>query len=134
MRGVGLDVAVGIITLMFSHPAFYCVVAERDGRILGSNCLDERSSIAGVGPITIDPEAQNSGVGRQLMQAVMNRAAERKFAGVRLVQAAFHARSMSLYAKLGFDIQEPLVVMQGPAAELAENKDIQAAYLGGLPV
>jgi hypothetical protein len=24
-------------------------------------------------------------------------------------------------------------VMQGPAAELAENKDIQAAYLGGMP-
>jgi len=44
----------------------------------------------------------------------MDRAAERQFAGVRLVQAAFHSRSMSLYAKLGFDIREPLVVMQGP--------------------
>jgi len=109
------EIGKHLIGMIFSHPGFFCVVAEHNGKIIGSNCLDERNPIAGVGPITIDPEAQNVGAGRQLMQAVMNRAAERKFAGVRLVQAAFHARSMSLYAKLGFDIQEPLVVMQGPA-------------------
>jgi hypothetical protein len=47
------------------------------------------------------------------MQAVMDRSHERNAAGVRLVQAAFHTRSMSLYASLGFDIREPLAVMQG---------------------
>ena len=70
-------------------------------------------TIAGIGPITVDPAGQNSGVGRLLMKAVMDRAAEQNFPGVRLVQAAFHSRSMSLYAKLGFDIREPLVAMQG---------------------
>jgi predicted N-acetyltransferase YhbS len=104
-----------LLAMMFSHPGFFCVVAEQNGVLVGSNCLDERTSIAGVGPITVSPSAQNVGAGRQLMMAVMNRAAERNFAGVRLVQAAFHSRSMSLYAKLGFDIREPLVVMQGPA-------------------
>jgi predicted N-acetyltransferase YhbS len=104
-----------LLAMMFSHPGFFCVVAEQNGVLVGSNCLDERTSIAGVGPITVNPSAQNVGAGRQLMMAVMNRAAERNFAGVRLVQAAFHSRSMSLYAKLGFDIREPLVVMQGPA-------------------
>jgi len=93
---------------MFTHPGFFCVVAERGGRVVGSNCLDERSAIAGIGPITIDPSAQNRGVGRSLMIAVMDRAADCKCPGVRLVQAAFHNRSMSLYAKLGFDIREPL--------------------------
>ncbi|MGB7025837.1 MAG: hypothetical protein WBD72_00975, partial [Candidatus Acidiferrum sp.] len=39
----------------------------------------------------------------------------RKFAGVRLVQAAYHNRSLSLYAKLGFVVREPLACMQGPA-------------------
>jgi len=109
------EVGKHLLSSMFSHPGFFCVVAEQDGKIVGSNCLDERDAIAGLGPITVDPLAQNTGAGRQLMTALMNRAAERKFAGVRLVQAAFHSRSMSLYAKLGFDIQEPLVVMQGPA-------------------
>jgi len=104
-----------VLGMMFSHPGFFCVVAELDGKLVGSNCLDERDAIAGIGPITIDPAAQNAGVGRLLMQAVMDRAAERKFAGVRLVQAAFQGRSLSLYAKLGFDVQEPLAIMQGPA-------------------
>ena len=109
------EVAQGVLASMFGNPGFFCVVAEQDGRILGSNCMDERCAIAGIGPITVDPAAQNKTVGRQLMMAVMDRAAERRFAGVRLVQAAFHSRSMALYAKLGFDIREPLVVMQGPA-------------------
>ncbi len=102
-----------VLSMLFSHPAFYCVVAEVEGRIAGSNCLDERSAIAGVGPITVDPEAQNAGVGRKLMQAALDRAAERHFAGVRLVQAAFHNRSLSLYTGLGFDVREPLSCMTG---------------------
>jgi GNAT superfamily N-acetyltransferase len=106
---------VGLTTQLFSHPGFYCVVAEVDGRIAGSNCLDERNPIAGVGPITIDPKVQNRGVGRKLMEAVLDRARERNFAGVRLVQAAFHNRSLSLYTTLGFDVRDPLSVMNGPA-------------------
>jgi GNAT superfamily N-acetyltransferase len=111
------DFPIGILSMMFSHPAFFCVVAEQDGKVIGSNCLDERTHIAGVGPITIDPAAQNRTAGRQLMQAVMGRAAERKFAGIRLVQAAYHNRSLSLYAKLGFVVREPLSCMQGTAIQ-----------------
>lgn len=110
-----LEVSIGVLSAMFSHPGFYCVVAEQDGKIIGSNCLDERTPIAGVGPITVDAAAQNRAAGRALMQAVLTRAAERKFAGVRLVQAAYHNRSLSLYAKLGFVVREPLACMQGPA-------------------
>jgi predicted N-acetyltransferase YhbS len=113
---------VGLLGSLFPHPGFYCVVAEADGRIVGSNCLDERSAIAGVGPITVDPKAQNRGIGRKLMDAVLDRARQRNFAGVRLVQAAFHSRSLSLYTTLGFHVREPLATMQGPA--------IQASYTG----
>jgi hypothetical protein len=49
------------------------------------------------------------------MEAVLARAVASKSPGVRLVQAAFHNRSLSLYTKLGFDSREPLSVMQGPA-------------------
>jgi predicted N-acetyltransferase YhbS len=109
----GPERATAVLSMMFSHPGFYCVVAETGGRVAGSNCLDERSTIAGVGPITIDPQVQNRGIGRKLMQAVLDRTRERGAAGVRLVQAAFHNRSLSLYASLGFDIREPLSCMQG---------------------
>lgn len=109
----GPEASTGLLSMMFSHPGFYCVVAENEGRIVGSNCLDERAAIAGVGPITVDPGAQNLGIGRKLMQAVMDRANGRGSAGIRLVQSAFHNRSLSLYAGLGFDIREPLSCLQG---------------------
>ncbi|HEX4284449.1 MAG TPA: GNAT family N-acetyltransferase [Terracidiphilus sp.] len=109
--------AVRLMTMMFSATGIYCVVAESDGRLIGSNCLDERSSIAGIGPITIDPAVQNHGAGRKLMQAAMDRAEAEGKAGMRLVQAAFHNRSLSLYTSLGFDIREPLSCVQGRTKE-----------------
>jgi predicted N-acetyltransferase YhbS len=107
------DAAHGLLSGMFGKPGYYSVVAQVDGRIVGSNVLDERSVIAGVGPITIDPSTQNLGVGRKLMQAVLDRAEAQRAAGVRLVQAAFHNRSLSLYSSLGFDVREPLSCLQG---------------------
>jgi GNAT superfamily N-acetyltransferase len=94
------EIGIGLMSRLFSHPGFHCVIAEAGGRIMGSNCLDERSVIAGIGPITVDPSTQNRGVGRMLMQAVLDRCAERGSPGVRLVQMAFHNRSLSLYMTL----------------------------------
>jgi predicted N-acetyltransferase YhbS len=113
------EAGVRLLSMLFAHPGFYCVVADQDGKIIGSNCLDERNSISGVGPITVDPAAQNRSAGRELMRAVMDRSAERRFAGIRLVQSAYHNRSLSLYAKLGFVAREPLSCMQGPPIEKA---------------
>jgi hypothetical protein len=45
------------------------------------------------------------------MQALLERT--RGAAGVRLVQTAYHARSLALYARLGFAVREPLSVLQG---------------------
>jgi hypothetical protein len=90
------------------------VVAERDGKVIGSNFLDERASIVGIGPITVDPAVQNQGVGRRLMQAVIDRATSRSVPGVRLCQATFHRRSLCLYTTLGFRTRELLSCMNGP--------------------
>jgi predicted N-acetyltransferase YhbS len=108
------DVTTTLLSELLSHPGFYGVVAELDGRVVGSNFMDERSTIAGIGPITVDPAAQNRTIGRQLMRHVLERVATRRSPGVRLVQAAYHHRSLSLYATLGFEIREPLATMQGP--------------------
>jgi predicted N-acetyltransferase YhbS len=113
------EAAIGLLTRMFGHPKFYSVVAEIDDRIVGSNFLDERNTIAGVGPITVDPTVQNRAIGRRLMNAVHERAADRNFAGVRLIQSGFHTRSLSLYAKLGYDVREHLACIQGNALGLS---------------
>jgi predicted N-acetyltransferase YhbS len=105
--------AVGLLSMLLRHPGFYSVVAEVDGRIVGSNFLDERSPIAGVGPITVDPALQNEGVGRLLMQHVLGRCEMRGAPGVRLLQASYHRRSLALYAKLGFEVRDLLACFDG---------------------
>jgi predicted N-acetyltransferase YhbS len=108
------ETAVGLLSQLLSREDIYSVVAESSARVVGSNFLWENTLIAGVGPITVDPPVQNSALGRQLMEEVMRRARDRHFVGIRLVQSAYHSRSLSLYTKLGFDTREPLSNLQGP--------------------
>jgi len=110
-----VEIAADLSTTLLSHPRFYSVVAEVNGKIVGSNFLDERSIIAGVGPVSVDPPVMNGTIGRQLMLAVMDRAAQRRALGVRLLQIAWHYRSLALYTKLGFETRETISAFQGPS-------------------
>jgi GNAT superfamily N-acetyltransferase len=122
------DVAIDLITSLLSRSDVYGVTAEVDGRLVGSNFLWEMGAVAGVGPITIAPEAQNGAVGRQLMTAVLERARQQGIGAVRLVQAAYHGRSLALYTKLGFVPREPLAILQGEALQgLAEGRHVRVA-------
>lgn len=112
------DVAIGLVAMMLGHPGFYSVVAEVDGQVIGSNFLDERSPIVGVGPITVTPGVQDGGVGRELMGDVLARAVDRGAPGVRLLQAGYHNRSLALYATLGFSVRASLACMQGPTVSV----------------
>ena len=119
-----LEAAAGIMGMWVPHPSIWGVVAEIDGRIVGSNFLDERDPIRGVGPITVAPEGQDAGVGRQLMRAVLERG--EGAAGIRLLQDAFNMRSLSLYESLGFDVKEPVAVMTGkPRSGPVEGAEVR---------
>jgi predicted N-acetyltransferase YhbS len=111
------EITAGVASMLLGNPGFYSVVAEVNGKVVGSNFLDVRSTIPGVGPITVDPAVQNEGVGRTLMLDVMQHAADRGAPGIRLLQAAYHGRSLSLYAKLGFQVRDLLACMQGTPPE-----------------
>ena len=129
-----VEVATQVVTMLLSHPGFYSVVAELDGKIVGSNFLDERSTIAGIGPVSVDPPVMNRTIGRQLMQAVMDRAVQRSFPGMRLVQIAWHLRSLALYTKLAFETRETLSLMQGkPLALKISGYDVRPARDADLP-
>ncbi|MGD8339934.1 MAG: GNAT family N-acetyltransferase [Gammaproteobacteria bacterium] len=108
------EVPTGLFEHVIPRKDIYTVVAEMDGRIVGSNVLWENGEIAGVGPITVDPGVQGNSVGRMLMDDVLSRAKASGFDGVRLVQVPFNNLTMALYTKLGFDVKEPLSVMHGP--------------------
>jgi GNAT superfamily N-acetyltransferase len=106
-------VSTDLLAFLNGHDGFYGVVAELDGTVVGSNFVDERSPVVGLGPITVDPGVQNRGVGTALMRHMIDRAACGRAPGLRLVQSGYHARSLCLYTKLGFTVREPLINMQG---------------------
>jgi predicted N-acetyltransferase YhbS len=128
------ELAAGLLQEFLEHERFFTVVAEVDGRLVGSNFMDERSPINGIGPITVDPSLQNEGAGHALMEAALRRSRERGSPGVRLVQAGYHNRSLALYLKLGFQVREPLVCLQGaPLARSPSAASVRSATRDDLP-
>jgi predicted N-acetyltransferase YhbS len=127
------EAAIERMVTRLTHPGFYAVVAELDGRVVGSNFLDERSAIVGLGPITVAPAVQNHTIGRRLMQDVLERAATRHYPGVRLVLASYHARALSLYAKLGFTVRDVIARVTGaPLALQLPGYTVRSATLADL--
>ena len=127
------EVAAARMVERLTHPGFYAVIAELDGRVVGSNFLDERSPIVGLGPITVAPTVQNRTIGRHLMQAVLERVTARGSLGVRLVHASYHTRALSLYAKLGFTVRDLIARVTGaPLACQLPGHTVRPATLADL--
>jgi GNAT superfamily N-acetyltransferase len=106
-----LEGAVKFAEHILNHPEFFGAVAEQDSQVVAVNVLDERDPIRAVGPIAVAPSAQGCGIGRGLMEAVLKRV--EGYPGVRLLQDAFNTRSLALFASLGFEVKEPLALVQG---------------------
>jgi predicted N-acetyltransferase YhbS len=127
------EAATGSVAMQLTNPGFYGVVAEEAGNIVGSNFVCLRSPVAGIGPITVDPAAQNRRIGRTLMQAVMDHATAQGKSSIRLVQAAYNLGSLCLYTTLGFHAKAPLSVMQGSPLNLHfPSYDVRPATLADL--
>jgi len=60
-----VEVATQLATAFITEPSVFGVVAEKDGKVVGSNFLSEGDPIRGVGPITVDPSVQGTGAGRR---------------------------------------------------------------------
>jgi predicted N-acetyltransferase YhbS len=109
-----VNYAQAVIAHLIASPSVFGVVAESRGRIVGSNFLDERDEVRGVGPVSVDPAFHGNGVGRLLMEAVLARGANAE--SVRLLQDAHNPTSLSLYASLGFELKEPIALVTGGPA------------------
>ena len=114
-------IAQQVLEMLVQRDDFYSVSALDDGRLVGSNFLSLMDPVAGVGPVTVDLSYQGKGVGRILMQDVIDYAQRNNIEQVRLMQDSFNVASLSLYTSLGFDVKAPVAFMQ--AAPLAEADD-----------
>jgi predicted N-acetyltransferase YhbS len=119
-----VEIATAVVRNLVEDRRTFGIVAEQDGRPVGSNFLTMGDSIGGVGPVTVSPATQGSGIGRQLMQAVINQGL--KLDGIRLVQDSSNILTVCLYAALGFEVQEPLLGIVGtPRKELRPGEQVR---------
>ncbi|HEU5001631.1 MAG TPA: GNAT family N-acetyltransferase [Actinomycetota bacterium] len=112
-----------------------CVVAEAEGALVGCAFSDRRDPVIGIGPVCVAPQAQDAGIGRAMMQWLLHGYIQEGAAAVRLVQTAYHYRSLALYAKLGFVVREPLSVVSGsPLGVVIPGRSVRPASADDLPV
>ena len=109
------EMAVKVIEARLAHRRTYGVVAESEGRIVGSAFMKEHHPVGGIGPVTVAPGLQGSGVGRFMMEHLLDRARSGGLSGTRLVQAAYNTHSLALYTKLGFQVRNLLACLHGNA-------------------
>lgn len=112
-----LETAQMLISHIVSRPDYTGVMATIAGQIIGSNFLLHADEVAGVGPITVNPHLQSRGVGRSLMEWVIDAAHKRGIRQIRLFQEAVNTTSLSLYTSVGFTWRDSATLMQAaPAA------------------
>ena len=106
-----LEFSTEIIDLQIRSPLCFGIVAEREGAVVACGFMDERNPIRGIGPVAVDRTFQARGTGREIMKALLERGQDAR--GIRLLQESFNLASLSLYASLGFEVKEPLMLMEG---------------------
>src|SRR5207248_2231101 len=95
------------------------LVAEEGGRIVGVGWVHPRGAVATIGPLAVEPAAQGRGIGRRLLERLVETAGK-GVPQVRLVHESWNAASLGLYLRAGFRVVAPLVELElAPGSRLA---------------
>jgi GNAT superfamily N-acetyltransferase len=121
------EFGIGLIKRLLDNPNSWGVLAERQGKTLGSIFLHKfpPSPVVVIGPLTVHPSSEG-GVGKKLMYAALDYARKQNHNQIRLVQSPSHIRSFVLYTKTGFYLREPLFLMEGQPLNISINKSSTA--------
>ena len=127
-----VEFAQQIVGMLVQQEDVYGVGAFDGGAPKGSNYLNMWGDVAGVGPVSVDTGAQGQGIGRMMMQDVIDHGREHGYEMIRLCQDGFNMQSLALYASLGFDTKEPLAYL-ALASELPADPNCRPATEADLP-
>lgn len=120
------ELAQLIVRLLAQTEELESYLLVEDGRPLACNFGDERDDVVGIGPVAVAVDQQGRGLGRQIMEALIEQVEQRGFTSLRLTQSAYNMQSFSLYHKLGFDAKHLLANLHGrPPADEAPSDPVR---------
>ncbi len=102
-----------VVRLLAQTEGYESYLLTENGRPVACNFGDERDEVIGVGPVAVAVDRQGRGLGRRVMEALLERAERNGFHSVRLVQVAYNMQSFSLYHNLGFEVMDLLANVRG---------------------
>lgn len=104
-----------IVKGLLASQDMFLACCPSSGDILGLIAIvkDNAPAMYGVGPLAVSPEHQVSGIGRALMTRALEDIDSRgPSSSVRLTVDSFNVTAFPLYSKLGYEVKEPLTLIQ----------------------
>lgn len=92
----------GTIATAFDNPAYEMVVAEEDGEILGYGCTCTAMENCDLENVLVAEEYRRGGVGRAILNALLDNAKERGAEKVFLEVRVSNSAALMLYLSCGF--------------------------------
>jgi GNAT superfamily N-acetyltransferase len=89
-----------------------CIVAESDGRIVGSAFCHVWGRVGWTGPLEVLPSHQDHGVGRQLLRACEARLADRGCTVIGLETMCHLPKNLHFYLSSGYRLDQTTVILE----------------------
>lgn len=106
-----VEFAQRIVGMLVQQEDVYGTAAFEKDVPRGSNFLNMWGDVAGVGPVSVDVTSQGGGIGRRMMEDVIEHGRQSGYEMIRLCQDSFNMRSLALYASVGFDTKHSLALL-----------------------
>ena len=122
------ELAQVIVRLLVQTEGYATYLLTDGDRPVACNFGDERDEVVGVGPVAVAVDKQGQGLGRRVMEALIERAEQNGVRSIRLVQVAYNMQSFSLYHKLGFNAKGLLGNIRGRPGADQQPRDTVREY------
>jgi ribosomal protein S18 acetylase RimI-like enzyme len=100
-----------------------CIVAEADGRIVGSAFCHVWGKVGWTGPLEVLPTYQDHGIGRQLLKACESRLVERGCAVIGLETMCHLPKNLHFYLSSGYRLEQTTVILEKMLRPAVVNSD-----------
>ena len=99
----------------FAPPEGRLLLGEWERKIVGCACLRKiGEDVGAIKRMYVQPEYRRRGIGRYLLEAIVNEARQSGYSKIRLDSAPFARKAQALYRSLGFRNIEPYAESEAP--------------------